>query len=83
VLAASRELAGSGAGWGWPPLSILSPPVPLGDLMYTALNSLVGDTLDMAGTLLGTMAPLYALPLGLAALFAIGFWLKSLLGGGD
>lgn len=49
--------------------------------MYSALSGLVGETLDMTGTLLGDMAPLYALPLGLATVFAVGYFLRGMFGG--
>jgi len=44
----------------------------------SALSGMVSDTLTMAGTLLGDMAPLYALPLGLLGLFAVGYFIRDL-----
>jgi len=46
--------------------------------MNSALAGMVSDTLSMAGTLLGDLAPLYALPLGLFGLFAVGYFIRDL-----
>lgn len=51
--------------------------------MAAALTDLVTGTLDMAAYFLTELAPLYALPLGIAAFGAFALLIASLFGRGD
>jgi len=49
--------------------------------VYGALSGLISDVLSMGADLLYELAPLYALPIGLGVVFAIGYWIRSMLTG--
>lgn len=47
--------------------------------MNAAASVLANGSVAKAADLLSDLSPLYAVPIGLAVVFAIGYWIKGLM----